>query len=133
MEKSSIILNASTTIALDDVIFGFLVIMSLAVKSAKVSLSLSIRRMSPSVIIPTTLLSSTTAVTPNRFSEISKITFLIGVFGATIGFKECSSMSLTRSNNFLPKAPPGWYTAKSSALKSRISIRQTARASPITN
>ncbi|MNR52431.1 hypothetical protein D3C85_1722790 [compost metagenome] len=63
--------------------------------------------MSPSVIIPIILLSSITAVTPNLFSEISKIAFLIDVSGVTIGFSECSIMSLTLRSSFFPKAPPG--------------------------
>jgi len=42
-------------------------------------------------------------------------------------------MSLTRRYNFFPKAPPGWYLAKSLLEKPLNSNKQIARASPITN
>jgi len=43
------------------------------------------RRKSPSVIAPTTFPFSTTAVTPNRFPEISRITSRILAYGDTEG------------------------------------------------
>ena len=72
-----------------------------------VSVLFSILLMSPSVMIPTTELFSRTAVTPSLFSEISTITFLTLESELTLGFLEESNMSLTLSNNFFPKAPPG--------------------------
>ncbi len=55
------------------------------------------------------------------------------VFGFTCGFWFTSLISLTRKYSFLPKAPPGWYLAKSLLVKPRSSNKQTASASPITN
>ncbi|MCY1235771.1 hypothetical protein D9M72_484000 [compost metagenome] len=107
--------------------------MSFAVRSLKVSRSFSILRMSPSVMIPITFSFSTTAVTPSLFSEISTITFLMLESGETTGLCVVSSISFTRSKSFLPNAPPGWYLAKSSLLKSRSSINATAKASPMTS
>src|SRR5690606_6297380 len=88
---------------------------------------------SPSVIIPTILSLSTTAVTPNRFSEISTITCLTLVSNCTCGFSLTDDKSLTCKYKRLPKAPPGWYFAKSLLENPRNSNKQIANASPITN
>ena len=88
-------------------VFGLTVIISLANNPAMVSVLFNILRISPSVTIPIILFSSTTAVTPNRFSDISTITSLRLEFGATMGLCCLSKISLTRNNKLLPKAPPG--------------------------
>jgi hypothetical protein len=75
MEKSSRIFNASTTMSFDWINFDFCHDV-FAVNSAKNLFSFNILRMSPSVMIPITLSCSITAVTPRRFSEISKSLFL---------------------------------------------------------
>jgi len=69
---------------------------------------------------------SITAVAPNLFSEISMITSLIGVVGLTAGFSFFSIRSRTLKYNFFPKAPPGWYLAKSVLSKLFKSNKQTA-------
>ena len=78
--------KASTAIASSRIVFGFLPIISLAVKSSILVVLLNILRMSPSVIIPTIAFCAfSTAVTPNLFSEISTITFAILSFSKTFG------------------------------------------------
>src|SRR5690606_11697394 len=119
--------------ALLAIILGLWLIMSLAVSPAKLLVRVNIRRRSPSVMIPTILSSSTTAVTPSIFSEISTITFFTSVFGLTWGFSFREVRLLTLKYSVFPKDPRGWNFAKSLLENPRRSKRHIARASPITN
>ena len=94
---------------------------------------LNIRLISPSVIIPIIFSFFNTAVTPNLFSEISTITSAIELSNCTCGTWLFSIRSETLKYNRFPKAPPGWYFAKSLTEKPLKSCKQTAKASPITN
>src|SRR5680860_603229 len=74
---------ASTSMGM---VFGFEVMISLAMRPLILSYLLSILRISPSVMIPTIPSFWVTAVTPSIFSEISTITCLTGVSILTSGF-----------------------------------------------
>ena len=63
--------------------------------------------MSPSVIIPTIMLLSITAVTPSLFSLISTITSEILLVLFTLGDSLLAIKSETRKYNLFPNAPPG--------------------------
>ena len=76
---------ASIAIESEVIVFGFFDIISFAVIFEISSLVASILRKSPSVITPSTLSFSITAVTPSLFSEISIITSLIFELGLTDG------------------------------------------------
>ena len=92
------------------------------------------RRRSPSVYKPSTLFcASTIAVMPRPFLLISSRASEMLAFSATFGMRSPVCMiSDTCSNKRLPRLPPGWDRAKSSAVKPRACSRLTAIASPIT-
>ena len=127
-----IISNASTASASASMVLGDLLMMSFALVLSRVTPFSSILLKSPSVITPERVPSSfNTAVRPSRFLVISRITSLSPLSSFTTGRSFCLLKSITCRYNFFPKAPPGWYFAKSFELKFLISISETANASPM--
>ena len=98
---------------MDVIDLGLFVIISLDNKFLKsVFFSKHLLR-SPSVIIPTKVLSVLhTAVAPSLFLEISIITSLISTSSLTKGLF-IFIKSLTFKVSFFPSIPPGWNLAKS--------------------
>ena len=93
-----------------------------------------IRRKSPSVNNPANFSSAPiTAVIPRPLADISISASLMLWVSLTIGVASPACITSSNvSNKRLPKLPPGCESAKSSAVKPRVSSNATAIASPIT-
>ena len=89
------------------------------------------RRMSPSVMMPSSCSPFITIPTPSLPLLIEMSASMSFISGGMIGRFSVYITSFTRVTNFFPNEPPGWKRAKSRALKSRISISTHAKASPI--
>ena len=94
-----------------------------------------IRRRSPSVKIPSIFIkSSQMTVNPRFLRVISSRASRNEASRLTCGNSlPVCMMSLTRSSNLRPNAPPGCDSAKSSAVKPRACSSATASASPMTS
>ena len=86
---------------------GDLVIMLAAISPSIVLLLFSILRISPSVIIPFSFPSSTTATAPSLFLVISMITSFTVACEDTKDFSFCAARSPTVKYKRFPKEPPG--------------------------
>ena len=86
---------------------GDLVMIFAADSPSMVLLLFSILRISPSVIIPFSFPSSTTATAPSLFLVISMITSFTVAADETKGFSFCAARSPTVKYKRFPKEPPG--------------------------
>lgn len=113
-------------------VFGSRVMMSSTVLLKNSACHFSIaRRISPSVIRPHTLLSSSDTPKPSLPLLTSMIASPRCIsFGITGMSSDCITSAAVVSRRF-PSSPPGWNCAKSRGLKSRICMSATAKASPI--
>ena len=113
-------------------VFGVVVMMSATVRSKNSARHFSIaRRMSPSVIRPTTLPSDSATPSPNLPLLTRMMASPKCMSGLMMGISTVRMTSCAVVSNRRPSSPPGWNCAKSCGWKLRFLIRATAKASPI--
>ena len=124
-------LSISVIFVSGDTILGWHDMMSATVSLKKLSCEVSMaRRMSPSVMMPRTMPSSSATQRPRRpllMWITASPSFIVGGITGRSSVRITSRAFVRRR---LPSEPPGWNCAKSEALKLRASMRAQARASP---
>ena len=124
--------RASVAMAVGAMVLALGWVMLAAVMLVRVLVVSSRRRISPSVIMPTSVPLLVTAVAPIRCLVISVITCCnVAVLG-TCGLGLLGYISATVRCSLRPNAPPGWYLAKLVGVKPLSCIRHIANTSPIT-